>query len=195
MKKTFLFCGLAMFCILITTACSNGGTSEQDITIQDETNTTAVIDTTNNLSVSQNDEMVEWNEITQDGVNEELLFENLDTEILEKIASNLQDAIKEEAQEEQDNPEIIITEGWTRIFDKEQYKEVVEIGKPAMKPLYCILYKSSNNGQYEYLCAMALCEISGIGGEVSEDGTMEWSTAKEYLELFTETILAEKEEK
>ena len=71
-----------------------------------------------------------------------------------------------------------MTEGWTRIFGKKQYKEVVEMGKPAMKPLYWILYKSQNNGQYEYLCAAALCEISGIGGETTEIGTMKWSTAK-----------------
>ena len=132
---------------------------------------------------------IEWTEITKEGVNEELLFENMNTEILEKVASNFQSVIEEEQKEEQEKPDIIITEGWTRIFNKEKYKEVISIGKPAMKPLYYILYKSKNNGQYEYLCAKALQEISGIGGEISKDGTMQWSTAKEYLDLFTKKVI------
>lgn len=32
---------------------------------------------------------IEWNEITEEGVNEELFLENLDTELLVKIAGNI----------------------------------------------------------------------------------------------------------
>ena len=68
--------------------------------------------------------------------------EKLDTQILEKIAKNLQDIMAEEIKDEQENPQILITEGWIRIFNKEKYKKIISIGKPAMKPLYYILYKS-----------------------------------------------------
>ena len=164
MKNRFILSILSVLCALTVTACSNGHTSSVETEI-------------------------DWSEITANGVNGKLLYENLDIDILEKVANSLQNALKEELKEEIENPEIIVTEGWTRIFGKKQYKEVVEMGKPAMKPLYWILYKSQNNEQYEYLCAAALCEISGIGGETTEIGTMKWSTAKEYLDLFTETVM------
>ena len=164
MKNRFILSILSVLCALTVTACSNGHTSSVETEI-------------------------DWSEITANGVNEKLLYENLDIDILEKVANSLQNALKEELKEEIENPEIIVTEGWTRILGKKQYKEVVEMGKPAMKPLYWILYKSQNNEQYEYLCAAALCEISGIGGETTEIGTMKWSTAKEYLDLFTETVM------
>ena len=61
------------------------------------------------------------------------------------------------------------------------------MGKPAIKPLYYILYKSPNNGEYEYLCAKALQTISGITFD-EENGTQGWSTAKQYFELFTKEI-------
>jgi hypothetical protein len=61
--------------------------------------------------------------------------------------------INEEEQEERENPEIVITEGWTRVFKSERYKKVLNIGNSAMKPLYLIIYTSSNAGMYEYICA------------------------------------------
>lgn len=73
-----------------------------------------------------------------------------------------------------------------------RYKEVIALGESAMKPLYLILYKSGNNELYEYLCASALQEISGIAFYNEDTGTQGWSTAKEYLELFTQEILQRK---
>lgn len=115
-------------------------------------------------------------------------MKNLDTELLVKIAGNIQALIEEEVSDEQANLQIVLAEGWTRISKKEKYAEVINIRKPAMKPLYWILYKSENKGQYEYICAKALQEISGVGAAAG-DGTMEWSTSDEYLELFTKEIL------
>lgn len=135
------------------------------------------------------EEEVTWDEITKEGINESLFLDNLDTNLLEEIASNLQSVIEEETQDEINNPEIVLTEGFTRIFKKNQYKKVIAMGKPAMKPLYWILYKSKNNGLYEYLCARALQDISGITFEDKETGTMGWSTANEYFQLFTEEII------
>ena len=150
------------------------------------------VKTINITENSNNKENMEWNEISESGVNEDLLLENMDINLLQEIARNLQGAIKEETNEERENPEIVITEGWTRVFNKEGYKNVINIGKPAMKPLYYILYKSHNNGLYEYLCATALQEISGIGYQKG-DSTYDWNNAKEYLEIFTEEIIKNKE--
>ena len=156
------------------------------VTLSNKENKIEEIDTTNDV-VEETSE-IKWNEITEDGIDEELLLENIDINILEKIASNFQSMLEEEQKEEQENPEILITEGWIRIFEKEKYKEVISIGKPAMKPLYYILYKSQNNGLYEYLCASALQEISQVTFYNEADGTAGWSNAKEYLELFTKEI-------
>lgn len=153
-----------------------------------------VIDFVKTINIMENSnkkENMEWNEITQNGVNEELLLKNLDTDILKEVASNLQSAMDEELKEERENPEIVITEGWTRIFKKEGYKKVIDIGTPAIKPLYYILYKSPNNGEYEYICAMALQTISGIKFD-EENGSLGWITAKEYLDLFTKKVSSKK---
>lgn len=128
---------------------------------------------------------VTWNEITKDGIDEKMLLENVDIEILTQIATELQSAINEEIEDERKNPEIIITEGWTRIFDKEQYKKVLNIGKDAMKPLYLILYKSPNAGEYEYLCAKILYELSGFD--------FYWTNSTEFLEEFNKKIIESKQ--
>ena len=128
---------------------------------------------------------VTWNEITKDGIDEKMLLENVDIEILTQIATELQSAINEEIEDERKNPEIVITEGWTRIFDKEQYKKVLNIGKDAMKPLYLILYKSPNAGEYEYLCAKILYELSGFD--------FYWTNSTEFLEEFNKKIIESKQ--
>lgn len=127
---------------------------------------------------------ITWEEITADGVNEELLLKNVDTELLSQIATELQTLVKEEEQDEIENPEIAITEGWTRVFKSERYKKVLNMGASAMKPLYFILYNSSNAGMYEYICAYALYKLSGYD--------FEWANSKEFLEKFNEKILAER---
>ena len=128
---------------------------------------------------------VTWNEITKDGIDEKMLLENVDIEILTQIATELQSAINEEIEDERKNPEIVITEGWTRIFDKEQYKKVLDIGKDAMKPLYLILYNSPNTGEYEYLCAKILYELSGFD--------FYWTNSTEFLEEFNKKIIESKQ--
>lgn len=152
-----------------------------------------VINFVKTINITENNNKnVEWNEINESGVNEDLLLQNIDINLLKEIARNLQGAIEEEVNEERENPELVLTEGWARIFNKEGYKNVINIGKPAMKPLYYILYKSPNNSLYEYLCATALQEISGIGYQKG-DSTYDWNNAKEYLEIFTKEIIKNKE--
>ena len=121
----------------------------------------------NEENISENSEEtneqneINWEEITENSVNEELLLQNIDVDILNQIGSELQTLVDEAYAEERANPEIIVTEGWARILEYDRFKRVVDIGVPAMKPLYLIIYKSSNRGVYEYLCAYALYQISG----------------------------------
>lgn len=131
----------------------------------------------------RNKETVEWNEVTKDGVDEELLLKNVDTELLTQIARELQTLVGEELEDERENPEIVITEGFPRVFKSERYKKVLNMGTSAMKPLYLILYKSPNAGMYEYICANALYELSGYD--------FEWENSKEFLEKFNEKVLTE----
>ena len=128
---------------------------------------------------------VAWEEITENGVNEELLLQNIDVDILNQIGRELQTLVDEAYAEERANPEIIVTEGWARILEYDRFKKVVAIGTPAMKPLYLIIYKSPNRGVYEYLCAYALYQISGYD--------FFWATTDEFVEKFNETVLKENE--
>lgn len=140
--------------------------------------------------VANNDE-VDWSAITADGVNEELFVKKMDMENLEYVAQELQTLVEEEYEDERANPEILLTEGWTRVFNNEHYKNVIAMGDSAMMPLYWIIYKSSNSGQYEYICATALYELSGYDFSYS-DGTLKWSTSEELLKLFNDEVLNEK---
>lgn len=65
--------------------------------------------------------------------------ESIDTETLETIAAELQALYDEVIEEEQQNPEIMFTEGFPRVFEKERYKKVIGMGDIAMKPLPRIL--------------------------------------------------------
>ncbi len=143
-------------------------------------------DNTNvNANLIDEKKKIEWNEISKNGIDEESLLKNLDTNILETISTEFQTLVNEETEEERTNPEIVITEGWTRVFKSERYKKVLNIGNAAMKPLYLIIYKSPNAGLYEYICANALYELSGYN--------FEWANSKEFLEKFNEQIIEDRQ--
>lgn len=135
-------------------------------------------------TVKENDAEFSWNEITADGVDEQLLINNIDINMLKTIAFELQTLVEEETAEEKENPQIVITEGWYRIFKKKRYKKIIDIGQSAMKPLYFIIYKSTNSGAYEYVCARALYELSGFD--------FNWINSKDFLEKFNKQILDNK---
>lgn len=139
-----------------------------------------------NNKIIDNDDKAEdngitWEEITANGVNEELLIKNVDKDILAEVSTELQALVAEAYEEERENPEILITEGWARVFNYDRFKKVIDIGKPAMKPLYLIIYKSPNRGEYEYLCAYALYKISGYD--------FEWATTDEFMMKFNEYVV------
>ena len=150
-------------------------------------NTSSIpVDTTNN---DKNKDNIEWNEITEEGVNEELLFQNVDTKDLEKISTLLQSLTAEIAQKEKEDINFYLSAGWYQYaLDSEQYNEVINMGNDAIKPLYLIIYKSPNQGSYEYICAMALSKL------VDFDDTAEsWSTSKEFLEKFNQKVISNRE--
>ncbi len=135
-------------------------------------------------TITGEEEKFTWDEITADGVDEELLFDNIDVETLNTIGKELQTLVEEETEAERANPEIVITEGWTRVFKSERYKRVLALGQAAMKPLYLIIYKSENAGSYEYICARALYELAGCD--------FDWVNSKDFLEKFNEKVISEK---
>ena len=132
-----------------------------------------------------------WDEITENGVDEDALWKNVDQDILEYVATEIQTLVAEEEKAECENQELVLTEGWVRVFESERYHNVVNLGEKAMKPLYWIIYKSPNAGMYEYICATALYEISGYDF-AKENGELTWSTSKEFIEVFNEQILSER---
>ena len=137
-----------------------------------------------------NGENIEWNEITKDGVNEELLFQNVDKNNLEKIAKLLQSLSVEIAQKEKEDINFYLSAGWYQYtLDSRQFNEVINMGKDAIKPLYLIIYKSPDQGSYEYICTMALSKLVNF-----DDVTDSWSTSKEFLEKFNQKIISGREE-
>jgi len=115
----------------------------------------------------------------------------VDEELLVYIANELQLLVEEEMAAEEENPEILLVEGWVRVFDSEHYANVMDLGEKAMKPLYCIIYESSSEGLYEYICATALYELSGYDF-TNDDGSLKWVSSKELLALFNQEIIAER---
>lgn len=189
--KNLIILGMSILIMLLVAACGNEVTDNLSDDVDDLTQSQQTINDTEAISDNKKDsETLAWPEITEDGVNEQLFMENLDTELLETIAGEIQAIVKEEAEAERENPNLVLEEGWVRVFQTERYKNVLNIGEDAMKPLYWIIYKSPNAGMYEYICATALYEISGYDFS-NEDGTLTWQTSREFLERFNEKILSE----
>ncbi len=128
--------------------------------------------------------IVDWSDITVSGLDENAFIQKLDTELLQDIAAKLQSLVDEEMAEEDENPGIILSEGFVRVFKKELYLEVIDMGDKAEMPLYYILYKSPNNEMYEYICAVALSELTGLDFMNESGDYYDWASGKEYLELF-----------
>lgn len=191
--RTLIIIEMSILIMLLVVACGNEVTDNLSDDIDNPTQSQQTTnDHTETITENKEDsEALAWPEITEDGVNEQLFMENLDIELLETIAGEIQTIVKEEAEAERENPNLVLDEGWIRVFHTERYKNVLNIGEDAMKPLYWIIYKSPNAGMYEYICATALYEISGYDFS-NEDGTLTWQTSREFLERFNEKILNEK---
>jgi len=180
MKKDLIifFCVIILFSI---TGCKNSQTDEiSNIDNQQENTTQIRIENYKNIT---------WNEITKDGVDEQELLDNINMDILEEIANLFQTLDKEIAEKENISPEYVLRGNWvTDVIESEQYKKVISMGNKAMKPLYWIIYKSNNEGRYEYICALALEELSNFNFDEDGDG-MKWASSKEFLEEFNTKVI------
>lgn len=185
---------LGFLLVICLSSCGQSKTEEMnhvELTSESNTNESKVPDDRVDIEISSETSQITWNEITENGVDEEALWKNVDQDILEYVATEIQALVAEEEKAERENQELVLTEGWVRVFESERYHNVVNLGKKAMKPLYWIIYKSPNAGMYEYICANALYEISGYDF-AKENGELTWSTSKEFIEVFNEQILSER---
>lgn len=126
----------------------------------------------------------DWSDLTADGLDEDAFRPKLDTALLQDIAAKLQSVVEETQAEERADQSIILSEGPARVFRKEQYLDVIGMGERAELPLYYILYKSPNDGLYEYLCAVALSQLTGLDFMDASGDHYAWTSGKGYLALF-----------
>ena len=177
MKKylTFFLCGFLLFSM---TGCNHSKTDK----INQQENTTHIIEGNQNIT---------WKEITNDGVDEQELLNNIDVDLLKEIANLFQTLDREIAETERVSPEFVLRGDWVKsVIESKEYKKVISMGNMAMKPLYWIIYKSNNQGRYEYICALALEELSGFDYDEDRDG-IKWSSSKELLEEFNKKVIGD----
>ena len=185
---------LGLLLVICLSSCGQSKTEDMahvELTSESNGKESKAPDDSVDTAISSETSQITWDEITENGVDEEVLWQNVDQDILEYVATELQALVADEEKAERENQERVLTEGWVRVFKSEHYHNVVNLGKKAMKPLYLIIYKSPNSGMYEYICATALYEISGYDF-TKENGELTWSTSKEFIEVFNEQILSER---
>lgn len=186
MKKIILFLLLIIIIgiVAVYKLIENSVTNRKNFNFNIDNISSIPVNTVNN---DKNKENIEWDEITEEGVNEELLFQNVNTKDLEKIAALVQSLSAEIAQKEDIN--FSLSAGWYKYtLDSQQFNEVINMGNDAIKPLYLIIYKSPNQGSYEYICAMALSKLVNF-----DDVTDSWSSSKEFLEKFNQKVISNRE--
>lgn len=133
-----------------------------------------------------------WDEITENGIDENKLIENVDTDTLESIAGQLQGLCTKIDQKAEEDEEYWLRGEWyDDALKSEEYAYVISLKEKAMKPLFLILCKSENAGMYEWICAKAMEEISGYDFS-SENNGNGWKDSREFLELFIQRVLESK---
>ena len=145
----------------------------------------------NEEKVDRNEDVV-WDEVTENGVNEELLLKNIDEKTLTFIAQQFQDICKKIGEKEKKDKFYWLKGEWYHdVMDSKQYHNVILLGNKAMKPLFLIIYKSPIAGLYEWICSKALTEISGFDFSNENNGAG-WGNSKECLEMFIDRVLEQK---
>lgn len=128
---------------------------------------------------------LQWEEISETGVDEALLLKNINDTDLETIANLLQTLTDEILEKERQDPAFAFSAGWVNYtLESSQFKTVLAMGDAAAKPLHLIIHKSQDQYLYEYICAMALAKITHF--------EQDWTTSKEFLEALTKQIINEK---
>ena len=166
MKKiVFLICILILCLMLI--GCG------KEINENDNSSHTAIINQKSEIT---------WDEITAEGVDEQELIQNMNTDDLEKIATLLQNLTAEIEEKEREDYQFVFEAKWyDYTLQSEQFNQVLDMGNKALKPLYLIVYKSPNQGLYEYICCMAIQKITNYQIE-------DWNTSKDFLDKFNKAI-------
>ena len=137
-------------------------------------------------------EDVVWDEVTENGVDEELLLKNIDEKTLTFIAQQFQDICKKIGEKEKKDKFYWLKGEWYHdVMDSKQYHNVILLDKKAMKPLFLIIYKSPIAGLYEWICSKALTGISGFDFSNENNGAG-WGNSKEFLEMFIDRVLEQK---
>ena len=137
-------------------------------------------------------EYIVWDEVTENGVDEELLLKNIDEKTLTFIAQQFQDICKKIGEKEKKDKFYWLKGEWYHdVMDSKQYHNVILLDKKAMKPLFLIIYKSPIAGLYEWICSKALTEISGFDFSNENNGAG-WGNSKEFLEMFIDRVLEQK---
>ena len=145
----------------------------------------------NEEKVDRNEDVV-WDEVTENGVDEELLLKNIDEKTLTFIAQQFQDICKKIGEKEKKDKFYWLKGEWYHdVMDSKQYHNVILLGNKAMKPLFLIIYKSPIAGLYEWICSKALTEISGFDFSNENNGAG-WGNSKECLEMFIDRVLEQK---
>lgn len=145
----------------------------------------------NEDKVDRNEDVV-WDEVTENGVDEELLLKNIDEKTLTFIAQQFQDICKKIGEKEKKDKFYWLKGEWYHdVMDSKQYHNVILLGNKAMKPLFLIIYKSPIAGLYEWICSKALTEISGFDFSNENNGAG-WGNSKEFLEMFIDRVLEQK---
>ena len=164
---------------LILSGCSSSGkTPEQNVT--------------DNEQPQETDTVIQWDEISEDGIDEEKLINSIDEVTLRTVAEKLQDVCDKVNEKGEIDKYYWLTGQWySNIVDSSEYSEVVALGNKAMKPLLLIIYKSPEAGMYEWTCSKALEEISGFDFS-NENNGVGWRNSKEFLKMFIDRIIEQK---
>lgn len=208
--KHFIFLAMLVIClILFFSSCKNQKDfsnnnnkikTEKQVSTKKEEKLEPNEDTTepsedktepNEEKVDRNEDIV-WDEVTENGVDEELLLKNIDEKTLTFIAQQFQDICKKIGEKEKKDKFYWLKGEWYHdVMDSKQYHNVILLGNKAMKPLFLIIYKSPIAGLYEWICSKALTEISGFDFSNENNGAG-WGNSKEFLEMFIDRVLEQK---
>lgn len=201
--KHYIFLAMSVIClILFFSSCKNQKDfsnnnnkikTEKQVSTKKEEKLEPNEDKTepNEEKVDRNEDVV-WDEVTENGVDEELLLKNIDEKTLTVIAQQFQDICTKIGEKEKKDKFYWLKGEWYHdVMDSKQYHNVILLGNKAMKPLFLIIYKSPIAGLYEWICSKALTEISGFDFSNENNGAG-WGNSKEFLEMFIDRVLEQK---
>ena len=201
--KHYIFLAMLVIClILLFSSCKNQKDfsnnnnkikTEKQVSTKKEEKLEPNEDKTepNEDKVDRNEDIV-WDEVTENGVDEELLLKNIDKKTLTFIAQQFQDICEKIGEKEKKDKFYWLKGEWYHdVMDSKQYHNVILLGNKAMKPLFLIIYKSPIAGLYEWICSKALTEISGFDFSNENNGAG-WGNSKEFLEMFIDRVLEQK---